>query len=94
MCLAQGHNAVTLVRLEPAAPQSRVCNNVKMPIVACSVIFHASVDVCCLFFSKNSFRNTIRKSNSLDSDQDRHFVGPDLGTNCLQRLSADEKKRH
>ena len=22
----------------------------------------------------------------------RHFVGPDLGPNCLQRLSADKKK--
>ena len=28
-------------------------------------------------------------SNSLDPDQTRHFVGPDLGTNCLQRLFAD-----
>ena len=28
-------------------------------------------------------------SNSLDQDQVRHFVGPDLGPNCLQRLSAD-----
>ena len=26
---------------------------------------------------------------SLDPDQARHFVGPDLGSNCLQRLSAD-----
>ena len=26
-------------------------------------------------------------SNSLDPDQDRHAVGPDLGPNCLQRLS-------
>ena len=25
-------------------------------------------------------------SNSLDRDQDRHSVGPDLGPNCLQRL--------
>ena len=25
--------------------------------------------------------------NSLDPDQDRHAVGPDLGPNCLQRLS-------
>ena len=24
----------------------------------------------------------------LDPYQDRHFVGPDLGSNCLQRLSA------
>ena len=28
-------------------------------------------------------------SNSLDPDQARHLVGPDLGPNCLQRLSAD-----
>ena len=35
------------------------------------------------------FFNTIRVSNSLDPDQARHFVGPDLGPNCLQRLSAE-----
>ena len=34
--------------------------------------------------SKNSFRNSIGVSNSLDSDQDRHFVGPDLGPNSFQ----------
>ena len=45
------------------------------------------------FFSKNSLRNTIRVSNSLDPDQARHFVGPDLGQNCLQRLSADDTRR-
>ena len=28
-------------------------------------------------------------SNSLDPDQARRFVGPDLGPNCLPRLSAD-----
>ena len=33
---------------------------------------------------------TIRVSNSLDSDQARHFVGPDLGANCLLMLSADD----
>ena len=38
-----------------------------------------------------SFRNTIRGSNGSGPDQDRHFVGPDLGPNCLQRLSADHK---
>ena len=31
------------------------------------------------------FFNTIRVLNSLDPDQARHFVGPDLGPNCLQR---------
>ena len=30
-------------------------------------------------------------SNSLDPDQARRFVGPDLGPNCSQRLSADDK---
>ena len=54
---------------------------------------------CCLLifsesaFLKNSFKNTIRVSNSLDLDQARHFVGPDLGPNCLQRLSADDTSR-
>ena len=49
---------------------------------------------CCLliffkinFFSKKSFR----VSKVLDPDQDRHYVGPDLGPKCLQKLSADNK---
>ena len=37
-------------------------------------------------FTKNSFRNTIWVSNRLDPDQVRHFVGHDLGPNCLQRF--------
>ena len=45
-------------------------------------------------FSKNSFRNTIRVSNSLDLDQDRRSVGADRGTNCLQILLANDKSRH
>ena len=32
-------------------------------------------------------------SNNLDPDQARHFVGPDLGPDCLQRLSADDTSR-
>ena len=31
--------------------------------------------------------------NILDPDQAQHFVGPDLGPNCLQRLSADYTNR-
>ena len=54
--------------------------------------------VCCFFvcffskitFTKNSFTKTIKVSNRLDPDQDRHSVGPDLGPNCLQGLSADD----
>ena len=38
--------------------------------------------------------STIRVANSLDPDQARHFVRPDLGPNCLQRLSADNKSRY
>ena len=45
------------------------------------------------FFSKTSFRNTIRMSNSLDPDQAPHFVGPDLGPNCLEKLSADDTSK-
>ena len=43
--------------------------------------------------SKYSFRNTIRVSNRFDPDQVQPFVGPDLGPNCLQRLSADDTSR-
>ena len=33
-------------------------------------------------------------SNSLDPDQgQQHVVGPDLGPNCLQRLSADDTSK-
>ena len=28
--------------------------------------------------------------NSLDPDQARHFVGPDLDPNCLEGLSAED----
>ena len=32
-------------------------------------------------------------SNILDPDQARHFVGPDVGPNCLLRLSADNTSK-
>ena len=32
-------------------------------------------------------------SNSLDPDQARLFVGPDLSPNCLQKLSADDTSK-
>ena len=58
--------------------------------------FHAFVVVCWLFskrtFSKKNFRNAIRVSNGLDLNQDRHFVCPDSGPNCLQRLSNLDNK--
>ena len=36
-------------------------------------------------FLKNSFKNTIRVSNSLDPDQAHHFFWTDLGPNCLNK---------
>ena len=44
-------------------------------------------------FSKNYFRNTIIVSNSLDPDQGQLLVGPDLGPNSFQSLSADDTSR-
>ena len=47
-------------------------------------------------FQKNSFENPmipIRVSKSLDPDEVQHFVRPDPGTICLQRLSAEETCR-
>ena len=43
------------------------------------------------FLKKKSFRNTIRVSIGLNPDYDRRSVGPDLGSNCVQRLSTDNK---
>ena len=45
------------------------------------------------FFSQNTLKSTTRMPKSLDLDQDQHSVSPDLGPNCLQRLSADNKSR-
>ena len=54
--------------------------------------------VNCYFFQnqlflKNLFRYTILVSNRLDRDQTCHFAEPDLGPNCLQKLSADDTGR-
>ena len=46
------------------------------------------------FIKINLFRNTIRVSNGLHLDQKRRSVNPDLGSNCLQMLSTDDKIRH
>ena len=39
-------------------------------------------------FLKKCFRNTIRVSNNLYSDQARQFVGSDLGQNCQKMILA------
>ena len=65
-------------------------------LFVCWVIFHAFVVDCRCFFkitiSENSFKKTIRVSNSLDPDQSPNFVGPDLVPK-MQKLSADNISR-
>ena len=55
-------------------------------------IFSCTFVVCSFFlnhlFQKKKIRNTIRMSNSLNPDQAKHFVSPDLGPK-LQMLSSD-----
>ena len=39
------------------------------------------------------FQEYHQSANSLDPDQARHFVGPYLSPNCLQRSPADDTSR-
>ena len=39
------------------------------------------------FLNLNSLGNTIRVSNRLDSDQDKHFLGLNLGPTCAKDIS-------
>ena len=47
-----------------------------------------------LFFQKDYFGNTVRVANDLDPDHYQESVCPDLGTNFVQNLSADNKSLH
>ena len=53
-----------------------------------SVVFPAFLSSAD-FFQNQLFRKILlgipSESNSLDPDQARHFVGPDLGPNCMQK---------
>ena len=48
---------------------------------------------CLLIIFKINFFQIPSVSKSLDPDQARQNVGPDLGPNCLQRLSGDNTSR-
>ena len=52
-----------------------------------------SADLFQDLIKKKTCRNNYRVSKSLDSDHDRHSVGPDLDPNYLQRLLAEDKSR-
>ena len=62
---------------------SKFLNYVFMSLKIVKIIFNS------IFFKK--FLNTIRVSTDLTPDQDQCSVRLDLGLNCLQRLSADDK---
>ena len=55
------------------------------------LFLHTLLYYCTLWML--DFFNTIRMSNSLDQDQARKYVGPDLGPNCLQMLSAVNRQQ-
>ena len=44
-------------------------------------------------FNLKKIQEHYKSVKGLDPDQDRHSVGPDLGPNCLQSLSADNTSR-
>ena len=85
--------AIDDVKMLPSCPPPGMAF---LQLFAFSVIFHVFFVINLFFLFKiifflNSFKNTIRVSNSLDPDQDRHSVGPDLDPNFLHVLSADQK---
>ena len=47
-----------------------------------------------IIITKKSFRNTISVKQFRSRSGPMFFFGPDLGPNCLQRLSADNKSPH
>ena len=67
-------------------------------LFACWVILYVFCRILIFFqnhffSSKTSFMYTVRLSNSLNLDQARRFVGPDLGSKYLQRYSANDTDR-
>ena len=44
-----------------------------------------------VFFQNKLFKKNPSVTNGLDPNQDRHSDVSDMGPNCLQRLSAEEK---
>ena len=73
-----------------------VMSEVSYGLFECWKIFHVFFLLSAGFF----FQNYIFKielppvTNRLEPDQARHFVGSDLGPNCLQILSADDTSRY
>ena len=64
---------------------------------ACWVILHAFLSSADIFFNTNFFEKFFQEYHQsvkqFGSSQAPQNVGPDLGPNCLQRLSADDTSR-
>ena len=68
-------------------------------LFTCNVVLFAFLLSASFFPKINAFKEffnkyNIRVSKSLNPNQVKHFISPDLGPNCLQRLSADESNQH
>ena len=64
-----------------------------MVILSCFMIeLFASLPPVYFFF-RQILLGIPSVSNSFDPDQARCYVGPDLVSNCLQKLSADDTRR-
>ena len=59
MCLAQGHNIVTTVRLKPAVPRSRVKHSTTEPLCFHSVIELISVNTVLTLVCESRTSNTV-----------------------------------
>ena len=64
-----------------------LCMKSKFSYLCCRLLF-SKLTFITIFFQEHS-----QSVNSLDSDQNRQNGGPDLGPNCLQSLSLDDKSR-
>ena len=69
---------------------SKRCTGAVVTLTICMLeTTHAIWSHVAFLFIFIIFKTTMSVSNDLDPGQVRHFVGPDLGPNCLPRLSAD-----
>ena len=66
-------------------------NNQHFQLFACCAIFLIFLSSAAVF---SKLGTLLECKNSLDQDQARQNVGPDLGPNCLQRAAADDKICH
>ena len=82
MCHAQGHNAVTLDRLEPAIPRSWVKHFTTEPLRSQSQSCEQSSS-SFHFILRQLVSSADDHANSLDPDQAWQNVRPDLDPNCL-----------